>query len=84
MTSGNLDADFFVEETGTVIQAAYSISNISDDRETRALIQAAKDIKDAKRFMIITYDEEKLMNIDGLKIEVIPIWKWLTKNDTLK
>lgn len=77
LKSGNLDADFFVEETGTVIQAAYSISNISDDRETRALIQAAKDIKEAKRFMIITYDEEKLMNIDGMKIEVIPIWKWL-------
>ncbi len=73
----NLDADFFVPETGTVIQAAYSLASISDDRETKTLLQAAKTVKEAKRFVIITFEEENELEIDGVKIEVIPVWKWL-------
>ncbi len=77
----NIDADFFVEETGEVIQVAYSVSNISNDRETRTLVEASKTIKESKRFIIITYKEEKEMTIDGVRIEVIPLWKWLIKNN---
>ena len=76
----NLDADFFVEETGEVIQVAYSAVNISSDRETRTLIEAAKSLKEAKRFIIITYEEEKEITADGVKIEIIPVWKWLIRN----
>ena len=76
----NIDADFFVEETGEVIQVAYSVSNISSDREIRTLVEAARILKEAKRFIIITYEEEKELTVDGVKIEVIPIWKWLIRN----
>ncbi len=76
----NIDADFFVEETGEVIQVAYSVSNISSYRETRTLVEAARILKEAKRFIIITYEEEKELTVDGVKIEVIPIWKWLIRN----
>lgn len=76
----NIDADFFVEETGEVIQASYSVSNISSDREIQTLLEAAKTLKEAKRFIIITYEEEKEMTVDGVKIEVFPIWKWLIEN----
>lgn len=27
--------------------------------------------------MIITRDSEKILEIDGKTIEVIPVWKWL-------
>ena len=77
LKSQNLDADFFVPETGTVVQVTYSLGNISDDRETKTLVQAAKMVKEANRFIIITYDEEKVLEIDGVKIEVIPVWKWM-------
>ena len=76
----NLDVDFFIEETGEVIQVAYSVGNISNDRETNALVEAAKTVKDAKRFIIITYDEEKELTINDVKMEVIPAWKWLIRN----
>ena len=76
----NLDADFFVEETGTVIQVAYSAVNISNDRETKTLVESVKTVKEAKRFIIITWEEEKELTIDGVKIEVIPVWKWLIVN----
>ena len=73
----NLDADFYIEETGEVIQVAYSIKNISNDRETKSLVTAAKTLKEAKRFVIITYNEEDEVTMDGVKIEVIPVWKWM-------
>ena len=76
----NIVADFFVEETGEVIQVAYSVSNISSDREIRTLVEASRILKEAKRFIIITYEEEKELTVDGVKIEVIPIWKWLIRN----
>ena len=76
----NLNADFFIEETGEVIQVAYSLSNISDDRETRSFLEATKSIKAAKRFIVITFEEEKEIIKDGIKIEVIPVWKWLIRN----
>lgn len=75
----NFDADFFVEETGAVIQVAYSVENISNEREIKSLVEAAKSVKEAKRFIIITYEEEKELNVDDIKIEVIPVWKWLLK-----
>lgn len=80
LKSQNIDADFFVEKTGEVIQVAYSVSNISSDRETRTLLEAAKTVKEAKRFIIITYEEEKEMTVDGVKIEVFPVWKWLIRS----
>lgn len=43
-------------------------------------MQAAAAVKKAKKIFIITYDEEKELNIDGIKITVIPIWKWLIEN----
>ena len=76
----NIDADFYIEESGEVIQVAYSVSNISSDRETRALAEAAKTLKEAKRFIIITYEEEKELTVDEVQIEVIPVWKWLLQN----
>lgn len=75
----NFDADFFVEETGSVIQVAYSVENISNERETKSLAEVAKSVKEAKQFIIITYEEEKELIVDDIKIEVIPVWKWLLK-----
>lgn len=77
LKSQKLDVDFFVPKTGTVVQVAFSLKNTSDDRETKALVQAAKTLKEAKRFVIITYEEERVLEIDNVQIEVIPIWKWL-------
>lgn len=77
LKSQHLDADFFVEDTGEVIQVAYSLSDTSDDRETKSLVQAAHSVKEATRFIIITWEEEKVLTQDDITIEVIPIWKWL-------
>lgn len=81
LKSRNVDVDFFVEKTGEVIQAAFSVSDVSYNRETKALMQAAAAaVKKAKKIFIITYDEKKELNVNGIKITVMPIWEWLIEN----
>lgn len=74
----NIEVDFYLPDTATAIQVSYSI-NLSDDtfqREVEALIKLNK-VLDCKRLLIITYDEEDMIEQDGCKIEVLPAWKWL-------
>ena len=71
------DVDFFVEDTGEAIQVSFSYDNISNDRETENLLRIAASFKEAKRFLIIKEHEEKELTLDGVKIEVIPCWKFL-------
>lgn len=77
LRSQGLDVDFFVEGTGTAYQAAWSVRDIGSGRETDSLVAAAKTVKEAVRFVIITYDEEDTLEKDGVRIEVVPVWKWL-------
>ena len=77
LRSQNLDIDFFVEDTGTLYQVAWSLKNISNTRETDSLLVAAKSMKEAKRFVVITFNEESTLEIGGIKIEVFPIWEWV-------
>ncbi len=77
LKSADIDIDFYVPDSSTAIQVAYSINNISNRREIDGLLKAKKKLPEIKKYKIITYEEEAVMNIDGIEIEVIPIWKWL-------
>lgn len=77
LKSSSIDIDFFVPEIQTIFQVAYSIKNISSQREITSLIEVAKSFKEAKQFVIITFEEEDSINIDNIEIKIIPIWKWL-------
>ena len=73
----NVEVDFYVPEESLAIQASYSIQD--DDtlrREANALVSLHK-IAPFKKACIITYDEEDTLVVNGLKIDVLPIWKWL-------
>lgn len=75
----NTEVDFYVPEEKLAIQVSYSItaSDSTFERETGALIKLKKYIPDAK-CLIITNSEEDSLNINGIGIEVLPAWKWLT------
>ena len=34
--------------------------------------------------MIVTYEDEGVMERDGVKIEIVPVWKWVLNGDTQK
>lgn len=60
------------------IQVSYSIEDVDTrKRETNALVSLNK-IHTLKKALIITYYEEDIIDTENLRIEVIPVWKWLT------
>lgn len=72
-----IDVDFYIPENGIVIQVAYTIQGEARIREVGNLIKTAKEWKESERFIIITYEEEELIEENGVKIEVIPLYKFL-------
>lgn len=72
-----LDVDFYIPEEGLLVQVAYSLDRTSDDRETEQLVRASRIIKDARRFLILKKEEEGSLELSGIRIEVLPVWKWL-------
>ncbi|MBQ0155760.1 MAG: ATP-binding protein [Bacteroidales bacterium] len=75
----NVEVDFYIPDDAIAIQASYSIQNTETRvREISALI-ALNKLYPLKRAIIITYDEEEIIEESNLTIEVIPIWKWLLR-----
>ncbi|EDY36485.1 hypothetical protein ABOONEI_475 [Aciduliprofundum boonei T469] len=78
--AGNKEVDFVVYEGQRVkelIQVCYDVSDINTkNREIDALIRASKELK-CNDLKIITWDHEGQEEVEGKKIEYVPLWKWL-------
>ena len=76
--SSNVEVDFYVPEDELAIQVSYSISRDIDtwEREVGALQKLPKALA-CKRRIILTYDEQQIIEDEYGKIEVIPCWKWM-------
>lgn len=72
-----IDIDFYIPETGTAIQVAYSIQGEARIREVGNLIRIAKEFPDSRRYLIVTYEEKGVIEEDGVTIEVIPLHRFL-------
>ncbi|MFR9598038.1 MAG: ATP-binding protein, partial [Rikenellaceae bacterium] len=77
----NIEVDFYIPDEKLAIQASY---NIADDatfeRETKALVKLSRAFE-IEKAIIVTYNDSREIEVEGLKIEVIPAWKWLLNND---
>lgn len=72
------DVDFYLSNSNTAIQVAYSIEdNDTYNREVKNLIEFANNSKKKAKMLIITYEEEKTIQIEGKTIEVMPLKKLL-------
>lgn len=76
----NVEVDFYVPEDKMAIQVSYNLNGAEDtfNREVKSLIELNK-YQHTERSLIITMDDEREVEIDGVKIEIVPIWKWLLK-----
>lgn len=79
-TRNNREVDFVLKKGAEIVelvQVAYALSD-SDikQREIKALVEASQELK-ANKLTIITWDEKKEISIDGLTINLIPIWEKL-------
>ena len=71
-----IDIDFYIPEQKTAIQVAYKLGD-AEERETRSLFHLAEKSKDIEKLIIVTNEEERIIEKNGIEIEVIPIHKFL-------
>lgn len=72
-----VEVDFYVPETDTGIQVSYSLQDKeTQKREVEALLKSSKQMH-YKTMMVITKEEERIIETDGGTIHVVPIWRWL-------
>ena len=75
----NVEVDFYIPEERTAIQVSYSIADEETrKREVNALIQL-NSFEPLEHALIITYDQEEVIETKELKISVVPVWQWLLK-----
>lgn len=72
-----IDIDFYVPSEKLVVQVAYSIQNESFERKTGNLKKYASVSEEKQRYIVVTYEEEEIIEEDGIIIEVIPLMKFL-------
>lgn len=74
------EVDFLIKEGKKVkqlIQVCYDISNfMTFDREKKILIKASEEFN-CSNLLLINISEEKEETINGKKIKIIPVGKWL-------
>lgn len=72
------DVDFYLSNSNTAIQVAYSIEESDTyEREVNNLLEFLKNANKKSKLMIVTYEEEKTIKSGGETIEVIPLKKFL-------
>lgn len=72
------DIDFYISNENAAIQVAYSLSDKEVyDREVNNLIEFAKNSKKKTNLFIITYEEERVLELGEYKIQVLPLAKYL-------
>ena len=73
------ECDFIIKDKLKIVQAIQVTQNLDDSnksREIAGLLEACNRYK-LKEGMILTYDQEDDLIVDGKKIVVKPVWKWL-------
>lgn len=72
-----VEVDFYLPEQKKLIQTSYSLQDESTfQRETEALIKVSKRLE-VNDLIIVTKDEETVLEEAGKIIQVVPLWKWL-------
>ena len=73
-----VEVDFYIPQSETAIQVCYTMNDAEGtfERETKALVKVQSRLS-CRRNIIVTYDDEDVIEKEGVKIEVIPVWKFL-------
>ncbi len=79
-TRNDREVDFVVKEGIEVmelIQVCYEVKNPDvEEREAKALIEAGSELK-IKKLTVLTWDEKREVEKDGMTIQLRPLWEWL-------
>ncbi len=79
-TSQNEEVDFVIKKGKKVtrlIQVCYNPSNfMTRDREIKSLLKASKEFS-CNSLLILTNSQEEELKVNGKKVVIKPVWKWL-------
>ncbi len=76
---GKYECDFIAHDKLNHIYYPIQVTlDPTKERELKGLLETMEDLK-IKKGIIITSDQEKILEIEGHTIELIPLWKWLLK-----
>lgn len=77
----NIEVDFYIPDAALAIQVSYNPHKTDEtwQRESNALIKFTK-VLDCQRLLILSYDTEETVEVNGKTIEVMPVWKWLIQD----
>lgn len=77
----NIEVDFYIPDAALAIQVSYNPHKTDEtwQRESTALIKLTK-VLDCQRLLILSYDTEETVEVNGKTIEVMPVWKWLIQD----
>jgi len=81
-SQSNQEADFLVNPTQPeLIQVCYDLQNPKTrQREISSLSVCMKELK-LDHGVILTKNDEEVINFDNKVIDVVPVWKWLLSTD---
>lgn len=73
------ECDFIIKNGAKItmaVQSCYAVNEDSKEREINGLMDAMNKFK-LKEGLIVTYNQTDELMIEGKKIKVLPVWKWL-------
>jgi hypothetical protein len=77
------ECDFVTDELA--IQVCAELTPTNTGREIDGLVRACKSKHRRKRkAMLITLDQSRKTMVDGISIEILPAWSWLTQGRRTK
>ncbi len=57
------------------VQVCFELTEENSEREIRGVVEACHFVG-VKEGMLLTFDEEKEVSVEGVNIRVLPLWKW--------
>ncbi len=73
------ECDFIIKRNEKIIEAlqvCYDLNEDNKEREIHGLMEALEKFK-LKEGLILTYNQTDEFDVRGIKLKVIPVWKWL-------
>lgn len=85
-TKDNKEVDFVIRdglEVSRLIQVSYKMDSDpqTEKREISALLKAAKELE-CDDLAILTWDQETVRMVNGKKVMIVPLWRWIISQGT--
>ncbi|MEF3280552.1 MAG: ATP-binding protein [Elusimicrobiota bacterium] len=61
-------------------QVVYELNSDNEEREIKGLVDACRYFS-KRNGIILTFDQSGSRKVDGINIEILPVWQWLLLND---